>query len=350
MKKIISLVLVLTMFVSGVAGVSEVKVKAAIKSLDLSGQWVRGEDVDSTGYNEYRFTVSQSGLLKLNLIRYGQQFTEITNSEYKTIFSIENASCSKSDPSSVEREEYFDPGTYIIKIKTTDGKAYGDLYDIKAVFTTVNSFEKEPNVTYTSANSFMINRKYTGVIAAGDEADWFKVTVKSGIYIINMQTYGSIFYSLWDKDLVNKVAHNVWASGGDNNSPGIINTDVTLKAGTYYLQIVPVYTSAKYIMSLNNKRIAVPKIKSVKNMKGKKMKIVLSGILRDVSGYQIRYGTKKSMVKAKKSKMTDKNIVSKTIGKLKKKTYYVQVRAYEESGGYKAYSNWSKIKKVKIRK
>lgn len=85
-------------------------------------------------------------------------------------------------------------------------------------------------------------------------------------------------------------------------------------------------------------------------MKGKKMKIVLSGILRDVSGYQIRYGTKKSMTKAKKSKMTDKYTISKTIGKLKKKIYYVQVRAYKESEGYKAYSKWSKIKKVKIRR
>lgn len=264
MKKIINLVMVLVLFASGIQGLNQIKVKAATKSLDLSGQWVRGEDVDSTGYNEYRFTITQSGLLKLNIIRYGQQFTEITNSDYKSIFSIGNASCSKSEPSSVEREEYFDPGTYIIKIRNANGEECKDLYDIKATFTPVNSFEKEPNTAYTSANAFMINRKYTGVIAAGDEADWFKVTVKTGIYVINMQTYGSIFYSLWDKDLVNKVAHNVWASGGDNNSPGIINTDVTLKAGTYYLQIVPVNTSAKYIMSLNNKKIAVPKIKSVK--------------------------------------------------------------------------------------
>ncbi len=41
----------------------------------------------------------------------------------------------------------------------------------------------------------------------------------------------------------------------------------------------------------------------------------------------------------------------KTITGLKKgKTYYVRVRAYQKADGRKYYGNWSKVKKVKIKK
>ena len=43
--------------------------------------------------------------------------------------------------------------------------------------------------------------------------------------------------------------------------------------------------------------------------------------------------------------------VKKTLKKLKKKTYYIQVRAYVvRSGNVKVTGDWSKIKKVKVRK
>lgn len=340
----------LVMFVPSIFDNGEIIVKAATKTLGFSGQWMRGEDIDSTGYNEYKFTVLQSGLLKLNIIRYEQQYTDITDADYNHLISISNASCSRFNPSSAELEEYFDPGTYYIKIQTTDGCACEDLYDIKASFTPINCFEKEPNKAYTAANPVKINKLYTGIIAVGDEADWFKITVESGIYTLRMQTYGSIYYNLWDNDLVNDISHNVWESGGNNDMPGIINEDLTLKSGTYYLRVVSVNKSAKYVMSLSNKKVSIPQIKMIKNLKGKRMKVFLSRMLNDVSGYQIRYAIKKDMVNAKYTKKIDKYKTSKNIGGLKKKTYFVQVRAYVESNGYQTYSKWSKIKKIKIKR
>ena len=39
-----------------------------------------------------------------------------------------------------------------------------------------------------------------------------------------------------------------------------------------------------------------------------------------------------------------------TIKKLKKKKYYVQVRAYRTVNGKKIYGDWSKVKSVKVKK
>lgn len=70
-----------------------------------------------------------------------------------------------------------------------------------------------------------------------------------------------------------------------------------------------------------------------------------------ITGYQIRYATKKDMSNAKKVKITKKTTVSKTIKKLKgNKRYYVQVRTYKNykvNGKTKAvYSSWSTKKSV----
>lgn len=53
----------------------------------------------------------------------------------------------------------------------------------------------------------------------------------------------------------------------------------------------------------------------------------------------------------KKAKTVTTKSVKKTLKKLKKKTYYIQVRAYVvKSGNVKVTGDWSKIKKVKVRK
>ena len=70
-----------------------------------------------------------------------------------------------------------------------------------------------------------------------------------------------------------------------------------------------------------------------------------------VSGYQIRYSTKKSMAGAKtKTISTSSGRISKKITKLKsKKRYYVQARSYKIVNGKKYYSAWSKVKSVKTK-
>ena len=68
------------------------------------------------------------------------------------------------------------------------------------------------------------------------------------------------------------------------------------------------------------------------------------------SGYEIQYAQNKKFTKALKTVNTKKT--KYTAKKLKKKkTYYVRVRAYNlDADGNKIYSNWSAVKKVKIKK
>ena len=63
-----------------------------------------------------------------------------------------------------------------------------------------------------------------------------------------------------------------------------------------------------------------------------------------VTGYQIKYSTKKNM-KSAKIKTTKK--LTNTIKIKKNKKYYVQVRSYKIVNGKKYYSSWSKVKAVK---
>lgn len=71
--------------------------------------------------------------------------------------------------------------------------------------------------------------------------------------------------------------------------------------------------------------------------------------LKDVNGYQIRYGLKSSM---KSSKIVNTGKTTNWLKKVKKnKKYYIQVRAYKkDSAGNKVYGAWSKKIRVKTRK
>lgn len=93
------------------------------------------------------------------------------------------------------------------------------------------------------------------------------------------------------------------------------------------------------------------KLVSVKNLKGKKAKVVWKKNLRS-NGYQIQYAIKKNFKSGLKNTTIKKNkTTSTTLKKLKKKkTYYVRVRTYKTVFGKNYYSKWSNVKKVKIKK
>lgn len=94
-----------------------------------------------------------------------------------------------------------------------------------------------------------------------------------------------------------------------------------------------------------------PVIKSVKNTKGKKIKITLREKVQGAAGYQVQYAMNKKFTKAKKFKDTGSKTSFWTITRLiKGKTYYVRVRAYKKSSEKRLYGKWSKVKKVKITK
>ena len=105
-----------------------------------------------------------------------------------------------------------------------------------------------------------------------------------------------------------------------------------------------VTTTSKVVVSRPGK-VSVKKVVRSKNNRNIKINIKK---VKGVTGYQIKYSTNK---KLKKAKTVTTKSVKKTLKKLKKKTYYIEVRAYVvKSGNVKVTGDWSKIKKVKVRK
>lgn len=91
------------------------------------------------------------------------------------------------------------------------------------------------------------------------------------------------------------------------------------------------------------------KIKSVK--RNKKAFTVKWKKVKKAAGYEVKYALNKKFTKGKKVK-TVKNPkkLSLKVKKLKKKTYFVKVRAFVvDKNGDKVYGSWSKVKKVKVK-
>lgn len=87
----------------------------------------------------------------------------------------------------------------------------------------------------------------------------------------------------------------------------------------------------------------------VVNKKGKAMKITWTK-QTGIKGYELQYAMDKKFKKSPKTIALKANAASKTIKKLKKKTYFVRIRCYTQTGTEKTYSAWSTVKKVKITK
>ncbi len=96
-------------------------------------------------------------------------------------------------------------------------------------------------------------------------------------------------------------------------------------------------------------RTAKPVIKSLKNIKGKKLRFSIKSPI-EVEDYEIRYAANKKFKGYKKlySLYDEKRT---TINKLKKgKTYYIKVRGCKICNTKMYYTKWSKVKKIRIKK
>lgn len=111
--------------------------------------------------------------------------------------------------------------------------------------------------------------------------------------------------------------------------------------------VAPTQTAAPTITVNVTKKVpapAKPTIKSLIRLSKSKARVKIKAV-SNASGYQIYYATKKTFSNKAKVSGRKTNIVLK---KLKKKTYYVKVRAYILNNGVKTYGKWSKVKKLSV--
>ncbi|MCM1496849.1 MAG: glycoside hydrolase family 5 protein [Clostridium sp.] len=147
----------------------------------------------------------------------------------------------------------------------------------------------------------------------------------------------------------NGISYFAWSLSNKSESASLLKsgkrsgwTDADLsKAGKW---VLGQYRSRS---GQNRNKPAKVKALSVKNQKGKKVKVAFRKTA-GAAGYQITYAANKQFKKAK-SISTKKNTA--VLKKLKKgKTYYIKVRAYCYTDGKTVYGAYSAVKRVKIKK
>ena len=113
-----------------------------------------------------------------------------------------------------------------------------------------------------------------------------------------------------------------------------------LAAAEYNGQTITLYAQWK---------LNAPSIKSVKSSTPASMKVTYKKNSQ-AAGYEISYATKKSFKGAKKVTAKKGSSNTEITNVIPGKTYYVRMRSYYKAGGVKKYSDWSKSKKIKMKK
>lgn len=178
---------------------------------------------------------------------------------------------------------------------------------------------------------------------------YYKFTItKPDDYYLKLLTLAgdsSVYASILNEDLVNR--KDLSASKGYAQQVKSLYLD----EGTYYLKL-SIYSeevSAKVSIDSISKPGKVTDLKvAMGGWFNSRIDVSWSG-MNGVTGYQVQYSLKSSMKSAKSIKSESS---SASIDNLKAgKTYYVRVRAYNESSsGKKYYGAWTKVKKIKVPK
>ncbi len=125
-----------------------------------------------------------------------------------------------------------------------------------------------------------------------------------------------------------------WKKGPDANSNDDISFSIKIETtGTPQAQAIATPKNVTIVSIRKNRKNKTVKIKYKKQ--------------KNVTGYQLQYGTNKKFRK-KQTKYAYPSSSSVTIKNVKKKRYYVRIRAYISKSGTIKYGKWSKVKSFKL--
>lgn len=350
-KAVVMAVLAVTMFFA-----SQLEAKAWTAMNDTPETIVFGKGYDKSLDFEssylYKMHVPQSGMVSFSV-----------DSNGNTSHSIYEASDIKFENSLVQRghkyglsnyNHYLLAGDYIVRFRS--GCDWGRKISFVAQFTpsgeTKSESYRESNNMVGTATSYTIGQKVKALLAVNDDRDIYKLKVeKPGYLTINCNSdLQSVNMQLVSE--VEGVCYNQYGI-----PVGVSKYKYFVPKGTYYLSFLKDSTDGLYTFSVEHSLMSVSKVKRATNLKGNKVKISWSK-KSDVDGYQVQVALNKKFTKGKKSKTLavttgwyGKNPTNHTFAKLKKgKYYYARVRTYKLCNGKKCYSDWSSVKKFKVKK
>ncbi len=138
----------------------------------------------------------------------------------------------------------------------------------------------------------------------------------------------------------NKISSSYYTVSYASGRKKVGKYKVTIKLKGNYSGTLTAY------FTINPKETKVSSISAAK----KSLKVKISKVSSQASGYEIQYSTSSKFKSAKTKKVTSYKTTSVTFKSLKaKKTYYVRVRTYKVVDGRKYYSDWSSKKSKKTK-
>ncbi len=255
-KRISAVVLTLTMLL-GIVCVAPFTVSAAGNNRSTATSYTMGNKVNgnisrSNLIDYYKFTLSSSGTLKLDLNSY------FASSRMKLYEAANNLvwDASKSWNSSSKSLSYTEnitvtSGTYYFVIEGLDlGSDYYGSYNFKFTFTSANESFKEvqggSNNTFDKASNVNLNTKYKAQIAYNDKIDYYKFTLAtSGTITINYNSeFDYNYITIYDSSR-SKVCseYEYWNSSSKSTA---YTGKIILTSGTYFLEIKGIDSSESY--------------------------------------------------------------------------------------------------------
>ncbi|SHP77152.1 Bacterial pre-peptidase C-terminal domain [Mycobacteroides abscessus subsp. abscessus] len=169
-------------------------------------------------------------------------------------------------------------GTYYIKISGYDED---EQYEFKVNYTESSYYEKEFNNSLSVANLISLNKTYKGVIQNNDK-DFYKVTVPiDGVVNVSLSQSPGRYWYYQILDSTGKVISYKYTDSSDLVS-GNANIRVSLKKGTYYIQVSGSYntegTPYSLMAYMKSPTLTATLVKVVNNNTGVNDTVSVSGI------------------------------------------------------------------------
>lgn len=394
-----------TSFVSSQVNNVETDNSFATASNLTLGKPAVGQISENDDYDNYSFSLSEPGCVKLDLTSYMRYYCiRLYDADGEELwYSDWNEWVETVGKRQDHYDLYLETGTYYIQVNgyrcDSIDKSTGKYVVGTNFVPTKASFEGEDN-SIAAAKPIVWNQKYTGQISINDDYDTYKFSISGNDKLVIDMTSYMQYYCI---KIFNPAGKEVWYSDWNEwNAQAGFRKDkkeVVLSPGIYYMQINGYRcdsidkSTGKYIFFLERltqqncsheykETTAYPTYfskgyefhkcgKCGKNYKdhytakrklgqgsiaawssGGKGRISLEWYtVSDASGYQIRYSKRSKMDKGVHTQtVRGGQKMKKTIKKLsRRKKYYVQVRAYKASGANKAYGKWSKKFAIKTK-
>ena len=250
LRKITSVCLAVIMILS-VLTITPISVSAAGNTANTAtsynmGSTTYGSITSSNSNDYYKFTLSSSGKISLNVNAYIQcSAYYIYDANYKEIWKSTDRYWNNTTEIMILNENIdLTSGTYYLLVTKGSAHWYSTIgnYNFKITFTSANESFKETqgsiNSSFNSANSIYLNTQYKGQIAYNDDKDYYKFTLpSSGKISLNVNAYIQCSaYYIYDANY-----KEIWKSTDRywNNTTEImiLNENIDLTSGTYYFLV-----------------------------------------------------------------------------------------------------------------